>query len=237
MKTFSKDFQTKSTKDLEVLAMNCDQLTLDAKLAVDLQLKERSAQEEISMDLLAKLNACIESDKDEISSLSFLNRLGLDLIETNGRKVIRCSGSFIVAHVFGVIFSFIIILNLLFSSFSWVELYYEFSVAVFFGAVGASVVGVVGLAIFIKVLDRLITMSAFRIEKSDSKLVFKCRNNWRTEHHEFPIGSTLSIKKEDELVLLFIDDGQENKLVKQFKKIHTVAIESLEGMVQKFNVA
>lgn len=93
MNSFYKSFKGKTNEDLRDLASDCDQMSLDSKLALQKLIQERNVEGFYSQELVDKLNKCNEEDINEIRSLKYLNWLGIDLYKEENAKIIRKSKS------------------------------------------------------------------------------------------------------------------------------------------------
>lgn len=211
-------------------------MTLDSKLALQKLIDERKSKGDFATGMIENLNSSIESDYSELKSLNYLNWLGIDLFEDGSIKSIKRSNSSKLSRLFEIIISSVMILFFFISLYFWVDIIkFEFEILKLIVALILTTIGGFGLAILLRIIDRISFYKGFLIQKDSSKVMLKYKPNMRIEQHDFSLQTKLSVINTDNITLLNIGDNQNQRTVLKYKNLGTNGLESLKGMVDKFN--
>lgn len=125
----------------------------------------------------------------------------------------------------------------LFTSLSfWVELVkVEFKAGTLVIALILTVIGGFGLAILIRIIDRMIFYKSLLIRKDSSRISLEYKPDRGLVQYNYSPGAKLSVVTNSETTLLNIGEDDNQRTIIKFKKLGTISIESLKGMAEIFN--
>jgi hypothetical protein len=236
MIAYYKSFKDKDINDLRDFVDNCSKLTLDAKLALQRIIQEDYNNGEFNENQVSSLDNSINESISEIKSLKLLKSLGIDLFDENGIKSIKKSNASVHSRINGIIFSSVLILFFFASLMFWVDIItVEFEIPKLIIAIIFTLIGGYGLAILLRILDRLTFYKGFLIQKDNSKIMLRYKPNLGLEQFDYSLEAKLEIESDEYVTSLNINDNQSIRTVLRFKNLGTADKASLDTMVEKFN--
>ena len=239
MNTYYKLFENKELPEIKNIIDNSKNLTYEAKLALqEIIIKKYSDNNYISSEQIQNLNSLIESDDNKIKSLRYLNFIGIDLFKENDKKTIKKSNSAKKRDFWGIFFSSVMLIFLLFSLESWVKFFLsEFQLSVFISSIIFTSIGILGFILFLKIIDRITFYKDFFITKTNDNLIINQKLNKDLNLKKFPVNSILQLQYSDneDITTLILRNNNEYINILGFKGINLISLKSIENMVNQFN--
>ncbi len=239
MNTYSKLFENKELPEIKNIIDNTESLTYEAKLALQKIITEKySDNNYISSEKIQNLNSSLESDDNNIKSLRYLNYIGIDLFKENDKITVRKSNSAKIRDFWGIFLSSFMIIFLLLSIYYRAKFFLsEFQLSGFISAIIITSIGILGLILFLKTLDRITFYKDFFITKTNDNIIINQKHNKDLNRKRFPTSSKLYIQHSDneDIITLVLRNDTENINIIGFKDINSISLKSLENMVNQFN--